>query len=293
MKSYIEFDDWGSTMATEERGGVRGEDRTRYDGKRVVVTGAASGMGAAAAALVAARGAVVVGLDLREVTGVDRALRIDLSAPESIEETVEALSAQAPFDAVFSCAGLAPTAPPLDVMTVNFVGARHLLERLLPSVRDGGAVACVASLASFRWLENRELLAELVATDGFGPARAWVQDHLDVVGDGYSFSKMATVAYTTTRAPQLAARGVRINSVSPGPTDTPMMVDFETAMGADWMQRFPRPTGRSSTPEEQAEVLAFVNSDAASYVTGVNLYSDGGIASAWLTGQVEKPERAR
>jgi len=269
----------------------RTSDRTSFAGKRVAVTGAASGMGAAVADLVARRGAEVVGLDVREVPGPGRSVHLDLRDPASIDDAVAMLAGIGTVDAVFSCAGLAPTAAPLDVVTVNFVGARHFLEGILPALPSGSAIACVASLASFRWLDERPLLAGLVAQEGFEASRAWVEEHLDAVGDGYSFSKMATVAYTSARAPALAGRGIRINSVSPGPTDTPMMADFEESLGADWMRRFPRPLGRSSTPEEQAEVLAFLNSDAASYVTGVNLFSDGGIAAAWLTGHVDKPGR--
>jgi NAD(P)-dependent dehydrogenase (short-subunit alcohol dehydrogenase family) len=267
------------------------EDGTRYTGRRVLVTGAASGMGEATARLLSARGAEVWALDVRTPSvEVARYLSTDLRDEAAVDATVARIDE--PIDAVFSCAGLAPTSPPLDVMTVNFVGARHLIEGLVPHLRAPGAIACIASVASFRWPQHAAALAELMATPGFEDARRWCVEHPDVVADGYSFSKMATLWYVMWRAVQLAPLGIRMNAVSPGPVETPMMPEFEAAMGKGWMDAFPKPLGRASRPEEQAEALAFVNSTAASYLTGANLPVDGGITAAWLTGQAEKPSRS-
>jgi len=259
-------------------------------GRRVLVTGAASGMGEATARLLATRGAEVWALDVRAPSvEVARSLQTDLRDEAAIDATVASIDE--PVDAVFSCAGLAPTAPALDVMTVNFVGARHLIEGLVPRLRTPGAIACIASVAGFRWPQHADALAELMTVPAFEDARRWCTDHPEVVADGYSFSKMATVFYVMWRAVQLAPLGIRMNAVSPGPVETPMMPEFEAALGKGWMDAFPKPLGRASRPEEQAEALAFANSTAASYLTGVNLVVDGGITAAWLTGQAEKPSR--
>jgi NAD(P)-dependent dehydrogenase (short-subunit alcohol dehydrogenase family) len=266
-------------------------DGTSYVGRRVIVTGAASGMGEATARLVAARGGEVWALDIREPTvDVARTLVTDLRDEAAIDATIAAVDE--PIDAVFSCAGLAQTAPPLDVMTVNFVGPRHLIEGLLPAIAPGGAIACIASVAGFRLPQNLEAVAELTAVTGFAAAREWCDAHTEIVGDGYSFSKMATVWYVMWRAVQLAPIGIRLNAVSPGPVETPMMPQFEAAMGKGWMDAFPKPLGRLSRADEQAEALVFCNSRGASYLTGANLYVDGGITAAWLTGQATKPARS-
>jgi NAD(P)-dependent dehydrogenase (short-subunit alcohol dehydrogenase family) len=265
-------------------------DGSSYVGRRVIVTGAASGMGEATARLVTARGGEVWAVDVREpAADVARTLLTDLRDEAAIDATIAAVDE--PIDAVFSCAGLAQTAPPLDVMTVNFVGARHLIEGLVPAITPGGAIACIASVAGFRLAQNQELVAELTAVSGFDAAREWCDAHRDVVGDGYSFSKMATVWYVMWRAVQLAPMGIRLNAVSPGPVETPMMPHFEAAMGKGWMDAFPKPLGRLSRADEQAEALLFCNSRGASYLTGANIYVDGGITAAWITGQAAKPVR--
>ncbi len=263
-----------------------------YEGRRVVVTGAASGMGEATARLVAERGGEVWAVDIRApAVDVARTLVTDLRDEHAIDATAAAI--EAPIDAVFSCAGLAQTAPPLDVMTVNFIGARHLIEGLVSKITPGGAIACIASVAAFRWPQHQESLADLMTVTRFDAARSWCESHADVVGDGYSFSKMATVWYVMWRAVQLAPIGVRLNAVSPGPVETPMMGHFEAAMGKGWMDAFPKPLGRLSRAREQAEALAFCNSPGASYLTGTNVHVDGGVTAAWVTGQADKPVRSQ
>ena len=263
---------------------------TGYEGRRAVVTGGASGMGDATVRLLTERGAEVHVLDVREPSAAFAGfVHCDLGVPAAIDEAVEAVGS--PVDAVFCCAGLPPTSAPLDVMAVNFAGNRHLIEALVPVLPSGGAVACVASIASFRWLENREWLQELVATPDFGAARRWCEGHAELIGDGYSTSKMALVAYTTSRSFTLAGAGIRINALSPGPADTAMMPHFEEAVGPGFFEKMPRPMARNTTAEEQAHALLFLNSPEASALTGVNLFNDGGITAAWLSGNAAKPVR--
>ena len=120
-------------------------------------------------------------------------------------------------------------------------------------------------------------------------ARAWVEEKAASEGfEPYSFSKMCTIVYTLSRGCKLTAEtGIRINCISPGPTDTPMLPHFVENIGQEFMDRFPKPIGRNSTAEEQAWVLAFLNSDAASYVSGENVFTDGGFAGGLWTGQID------
>ena len=94
------------------------------------------------------------------------------------------------------------------------------------------------------------------------------------------------------RTTDLAARGIRINCTSPGDTTTAMTPDFRAKNGVEFWEALPRPLGRAATPAEQAEVLLFLNSAAASFVTGANLITDGGGTAAVTTGHLQMPTSA-
>jgi NAD(P)-dependent dehydrogenase (short-subunit alcohol dehydrogenase family) len=260
-------------------------DPWRLDGRRVVVTGAASGMGAATARVATELGGQVYGLDIAEIdTPVVTSLRCDLSDPASIDETVETVGG--PVHVLFCCAGLPNTAPPQQIMEVNFCGHRHLIERIETLMPAGSAIASISSAAGMGWLQHVGPLTELLDTPDFASAAAWCREHPKQVNEGYSFSKEAIVFYAMRRCAGLLGSGIRINATSPGPTDTPMMPAFEQAMGAGYMRDFPKPIGRNSTADEQAYPLVFLGLPAASYVAGHNFLADGGFMAGIMTGQI-------
>jgi NAD(P)-dependent dehydrogenase (short-subunit alcohol dehydrogenase family) len=262
-------------------------DLLSYDGKRVVVTGAASGMGASTARMVRELGGEVVALDIRKPeTPVAEFIQIDLNDRASIEAAVAELG-DAPIDAVFNCAGLPNTFPGQQVMAVNFLGHRHLTEALVPKMRKGGAIAFVASVGGLNWMSHMAELGELAGITDYDAARQWCEDHDTLVAEGYSLSKEAITYYTMARCGDLLKKGIRINCLSPGPTDTAMMPKFEEAMGKQYMDDFPKPIGRNSTADEQAAILVFLNSSAASYIAGHNLMADGGFLAGIMTGQID------
>ena len=258
----------------------------RYDGKRAIVTGAASGMGAETARLVMSLGGEVFALDINEPTvEVTKFLPVDLADPAAIDAAVDAIGA--PVHALFNCAGLPNTFPGQQVMRVNFLGHRHLTEKVVPLMPAGGAIAFISSVGGMNFMSHMAELAELTAIADFEAAARWCEDHDELVAEGYSFSKEAIVYYTMQRSSSLLAEGKRINCISPGPTDTAMMPAFEQAMGKDYMDSFPKPIGRNSRADEQAYPLVFLNSDAASYISGHNLMVDGGFLAAIMTGQID------
>jgi NAD(P)-dependent dehydrogenase (short-subunit alcohol dehydrogenase family) len=256
-----------------------------YAGKRVVVAGGGgSGMGAAAAGLVQEAGGEVTVLDLREPEALDDVVfhKVDLGDPDAIDHAAERLGGR--VDALFNCQGIAGSAPGTrssDVMRVNFLGVRHLTERVLPLIAPGGAVVSIASVGGLGWERRRQPIDELLATDDFGAGLEWVAAR---TGDllqqpfprTYSFSKQALIVWTMRRAVTAIECGVRINCSSPGSTRTTMAADFPD----DGIEYISRPIGRESSPEEQAWPLVFLNSDAASYINGTNLVVDGGNAAA-------------
>jgi NAD(P)-dependent dehydrogenase (short-subunit alcohol dehydrogenase family) len=246
-----------------------------YEGKRVIVTGAASGMGrAAATALVAAR-AEVHGFDVKPIAidGLASAQHVDLTDTASIEQGFAAIDG--PLDALFGCAGLPHTFPPMQIFDVGWLGTREVIDLAVERMREGSAIVTVSSIASVGWRGREALLKEIVALADRKATREWLDAHPDVLADGYCLAKECIVVATRARAPELGARGIRINCTSPGDTLTGMRDAFIEFFGTESWENLPRPLGRPAAPEEQAAALLFLNSGAASYVSGANLVVDG------------------
>ncbi len=262
-------------------------DALRYEGKRVIVTGAASGMGAATAQILVDLGAEVHAIDINkpEVTGIASYSECDLREPDQVDATIARIGKI--VNALFNCAGLPNTFAPIDVMLVNFCGLRQLTEQVIPHMIEGSAIASIASTAGIGWLQNMELLFGLLATPDFASARAWCEEHPKELANAYGLSKEAINAYTAFRSFALAPSGIRINCLNPGPTDTPMMPEFERAVGKKYMDEFPVPLGRHAVAEEQAWPLVFLNSPRASFVTGHQFDCDGGFKGGLFTGQID------
>lgn len=258
----------------------------RYEGKRVLITGAYSGMGAATAKLLADAGAEIYALDIKDVRGAARFIPTDMGDPAAIDAAVQQIGS--PIDALFNCAGIPPTFPALEVMKVNLLGLRHLTERVLPLMPAGAAVAHIASIRSIGWQERLGVIKELLATPDFDSGLRWCESHPDQVENGYGFSKQCVAVYTMMRARTSVQKGVRMNCVSPGIIDTPMLPAFRQSTGnkvIDWT--LTQGNGRAGQAHEIAPALIFLNSAEASYVNGHNLVVDGGFSSAMATGIVD------
>ena len=250
-----------------------------YAQRRVVVTGCGSGIGAAAARLLSDAGAEVHGLDIRPGDSpVSAFTPVDLRDCAAIDRWTGQLTG--PIDALFNCAGIAPGYPPLDVMTVNFIALRHLSERLVDSMAEGGAVVSVSSNGGMGWRERLPALQDLLATGSFAAAVQWCADNPEISADAYRLSKEAIVVWTFQQSASFIARGVRLNCTSPGTVQTPMLDFIAKSVPATAIDSVAQPIGRRSSPEEQAWVLLFLNSPLASYVNGADLPVDGGFQAA-------------
>jgi len=257
-----------------------------YQGKRVVISGCFSGMGEATAKLLLGQGAEVHGLDYKQ-TALKLASfnQVDLRDPTSIDAAVAKIGGK--VDALFNCAGLPNTAPPMDVMKVNFAGTRHLTEKVLPLMSKGGAIVSISSNGGMGWSRRIPVHMGFLKSEGFDGAMKWAQENAETVREGYAFSKEAIIVWTMLMSTPLIKRGIRINCTMPGPTQTPMMAHFEQASKASVLDAAMQPINRRSTPEEQAGPLVFLNSDAATYINGVCLAVDGGFMGGVTTGQVD------
>jgi NAD(P)-dependent dehydrogenase (short-subunit alcohol dehydrogenase family) len=262
-----------------------------YGGKRVVVTGGGgSGMGAAVVEQLSGLGAEIHVLDLREpAISVASFQHADLKDPAAIEAAVQAIGGG--IDALFNCVGVPgpPFLSALDTMLINFAGVRLLTERVTARMPPGGAVVSIASAAAAGWQQQLATFLPLVETDGFNAARTWCDEHPDEVGAAYTPSKVALAIWTAYACDDLGRRGIRINCTLPGPTESPMLPDFKRKMQDGFWESYPIPLGRFQAPAEQARALVFLNSAAASAITGAALLTDGGTMSAATTGRVTLP----
>jgi NAD(P)-dependent dehydrogenase (short-subunit alcohol dehydrogenase family) len=263
----------------------------RYEGRRVVVTGCASGIGAALCGQLRDLGAEVVGLDVRHSAadaGLSDFTEIDLADPESIDHAADVLVGQ--IDSLFNVAGVSSgIGDPLRVVTINFLGTRRFTEAVLPRLGPGSSVVCVSSLAAANYREHLPQVAGLLATGSMAEGVQWCHDHPDALADGgYRLSKEAIIGYTVRNAVPLGTRGIRINCTGPGVTETPILDQLRSAYGQDYLDTIPKPLGRVSDPAEQAAVLAFLGSRAAGYITGQVIWVDGGNLAAREAADFEK-----
>ena len=264
-------------------------DSADYSGRRVVVTGCSSGIGAALVAPLTELGAEVVGLDVREpddAAGPAEFHPVDLSDPASVDGAVAAIGG--PVDRLFNVAGVSSgIRDPLRVATINFLGTRYLTESLIPAMPPGSAIASVSSLAASQYRENSEATLGLLATTSMAEGVAWCEANSHALADGgYRLSKEALILYGMANVSILGAKGIRINCTAPGVTDTPILDQLRGAYGQEFLDAFRTPLGRVAGPGEQAGVLIFLNSAAASYITGQVIWVDGGTVAENVYGDL-------
>ncbi len=260
----------------------------RYDGRRAVVTGCASGIGEHVVRQLTELGAEVIGLDKRRPDfAIDEFHAVDLADQTSIDWATAEVTGR--VDALFNVAGVSSGIgdPPL-VMTINFLGMRHLTEALIPKMEAGSSIAGVSSLAAAAYREHLGEVAPLLHTATMQEGIDWCTGHPDALGNGYPLSKEAIILYTMRSATPLGARGIRINCTGPGVTETPILDQLRTAYGQEFLDDIPKPLGRVSGPAEQAAVLLFLNSRAASYISGQVVWVDGGNVGASIARELEK-----
>ncbi len=248
------------------------------NGKKIVVTGCASGIGKEVARLIKEAGGYVLGVDLSVTDDyVDELYRADLSDPESIRDLIHVLPRG--IDGLANVAGLPPTKPAAKVLAVNYVGLKALTVGLVPKMEDGASIVNVASLAGIGWpnMVSSILESESLA---FADIEQFVKTHDagDSGGRSYFFSKEALIAWTLKNRWTWRDRGIRMNCVSPGPVVTPILQDFLETLGERAAQDA-KIMDRPGTPEDIAPVVVFLLSDGSAWIRGTNIPVDGGMSS--------------
>lgn len=233
-------------------------------GRVALVTGAASGIGAAIAVRLRAAGARVAGLDLTEADGADLSLVADLRSDAAVAQAMNRLEAElGPVDLLVHAAaasvpgGVLETDPAdyADLYDVNVIGAVRMMRRLVPGMRERGRGAIL-------------LLSSINASFATPTLAA------------YAASKAALESLTRTAALELAPSGIRVNAIAPASIDTPLLrgsFDLSPDPAAARAENVLRhPLGRLGLPEEVAELALFLLSDRAGWITGAVHPIDGG-----------------
>lgn len=250
-----------------------------YKDKVCVVTGAASGIGLATVKLLLEEGAEVYAMDLADVSiGNTLALTCDLSDKDSIDTAFEKIPDH--IDCFFGVAGLSGAISNYHkTFTVNYIANKYITETYLKTrMSKGGSICYVTSTAGSYWDKySKEFQL-------FTRAKTWeeminvleYQSREDAVGImAYPFSKRAMNHYMANLSVELAEKGIRVNALLPGATETGMKREFEVeAGGYDKLVANSGMAKRLADPMEMAKPLLFLNSDMASYISGTCLYVD-------------------
>ena len=255
-------------------------------GKVIVVTGAASGIGAATARMLTLAGDEVHGLDVRPTPAdAGRYLACDIGDPQAIDAAVAGLPGT--IDALINVAAVPGPTPEELVMRVNFLGLRHITSRLFGRIAPEGAIVNVASVAGREWQRRAEVVLGLVETADFDAGLEWCRANAGRwAKDPYTFSKQCVTAYSLRTARAAREAGLRCNAVSPGSVETRLSPSFRAQMGAqfDWNND---QMGRQARPEEIAEVIAFVAKGPCGWLNGADIIVDGGLVAGVATGAID------
>jgi NAD(P)-dependent dehydrogenase (short-subunit alcohol dehydrogenase family) len=248
--------------------------------KVIVVTGAASGIGAETANILKAQGAIVIGVDINEPQNVDRYIKADLSDPASSV----AATAKIPrgVDGLCNIAGLPPTKGRVPVLKVNFLGLRHFTEHLIDKLNENASIVNLASLAGSGWPEAGAQIRACLKLRDFDAVEAFCNEHGIDDGRAYAFSKEVVIVWTMVNRWTWRDRGIRINCLSPGPVETPILPDFLENF-KEQLEKDKNVMDRFGRPEDIAPVVAFMCSDASAWIKGVNIPCDSGMTAHVLS----------
>ena len=237
----------------------------RLQDKVAIVTGAASGIGKASAALFAREGARVIAADLNASDGV---LAADAGREADVQDLIDiAIQEHGGLDIFFANAGISGGLASIfeqspedwhEILRVNLIGPFLAIKHAAPvmKARGGGSIICTASVAGIR-------------AGAGGPA--------------YSASKSGVISLIEVAATQLCGANIRVNAICPGLIETGMtqgIYDMARSAGKDEMIGHLNPLKRGGVPDEIAQAALFLASDESSYVNGHALVVDGGLSAS-------------
>ena len=246
---------------------------------RYVVTGSASGIGAATRKLLEADANEVIGVDLR-----DAEVTADLSQPQQRQAAVDRVLelSGARLDGLVTAAGVGPPMDPDKIVAINYFGTEAFLTGLRRALAASSAVAKVVAISSNSTTTVPDIPADLVdaCLAGDEPrALAGLGDDAGAMSHAYAASKTAVARYVRRNAPtpEWAGAGIRLNAIAPGATQTPLLQSgLDSAEFGPLIRGFAVPTGEFSSPEQMAKWIINMLSPEADFLCGSFIVVDGG-----------------
>ena len=266
-----------------------------YEGKTVVITGAASGMSCSAAELLIELGAKVYAIDINPIDlPVEKAYQADLSDKEQIDRVIADLPQK--IDALFLCHGIAAfPGRELLVQKVNFYSQKYMTEQLLDRISDHGSITYIASVGGFGWQQVYPTAVELINLPTWEDAMKFYETHPELIQSAYVFAKQCLLSYVTYKCmdPAFIGRKIRINAINPGDTTTGLTDDFNKSTsptgnaeeGAAMIENIFLKSwnGYAAEPKDMGYPMVVVGSDICSYMSGQLIYIDYGLTSNWTS----------
>lgn len=248
----------------------------------VALTGGATGIGAALSKKLQSEGHHVTSFDISEPQAhVDQWIHTDLSDPTSIDAAIS--QAKGPYDVLINNAGLPPREGWTElVLNVNFIGFRHFLEGMLSKLSPQAAIVNTASRAGAMWRENIDDVKALMALNTPEEIGEFVAARELNHVRAYNLSKEAVIAYSMAQTEDMIAKNMRMNSVSPAAVSTGILEDFKQAFGEKVAKNIAR-VGRPGSPEEVADIIAFMASPQSAWLKGIDINVDGGMSAIAMT----------
>jgi NAD(P)-dependent dehydrogenase (short-subunit alcohol dehydrogenase family) len=262
-----------------------------YEGKTVLVVGGATGMGGAAAKAAAELGARVIVWDVKQVDfPVAASAKVDLRDRASVEAAVGAVDGA--VHALLCCAGVSDGMAGLP--QINWISQKTIAETLIERgvLSRGAAIGMISSIAGFNWKPQLPQLEEFLAISEWDEQLRWLAahktDNMVTNAEGYVFLKRAMCAYVATRCMSLQKKGIRINSILPGSTDTPLA--RTTGGWLAFADGYRKETGlKHIDPAEMGNALLFLCSPLASGISGENINADQGYTTSLLVEVLDDP----
>ena len=278
-----------------------------YENKNIVITGAFSGMGKAAARLLNELGANVYAVCRRNGrhSTLDFPVKKILYADLGVKEDLDNLLKQMPnnIHALFFCHGIALNSQGTyyfegsnaeEVMKVNLLSTKYLISNIIEKMEPSSSISIIASSGGWNWRENRENCQELLDTETYEDGVKWCMEHHDVIASAYVFSKECLNYYVVANTfnPMFVEKKIRINCLNPGNTDTGLKSDFgkytssthDEAQGIEMIEDiFLKPwDGYWASPEQMGYPLVCMGSRIFNYMSGQTIFIDYGISNTWL-----------